>query len=254
MALGPKRCRAVSAQAPQPAALLHHPGRDLPLDVRQRKPVGGLVGRRQAQRRVATAPALGGKRGPGRWRPQPRTRPDPPRVAARLAGCGSRRAPGRLRGRMVRRRRPVGRGRVWLATSLQTVDTVVAVSEVGQIVLHCAQIGVDRGWGLLPGLGRTGQGPGGAGRGSGLLQRVTTLRQGGTIRALFLADPGTGVERKRRALPTETLPVRGAAAEGSLGASAERCTGCAPVIAYPHSLLRNNSNMQNFHFVLITHL
>lgn len=206
--------------------------RDLHLDVRQLKHLVCLVGRRHAKRRVATDTPLGVKLVHGRWRQQHLTMPDMPRFAARFAGRGRRRAPVRLRVRMVRRRRPVGRGRVLLETSLQDFHTVLEVSELRQILLHRKQIRLDRGGGLLPVLVRKGKGPGGAVRGSGLIHRVTKLRQGVTIRALFIAETWTGVERKMRAMPAEKLPVRVAASEGSLGASAERCTGCAPVIAY----------------------
>ena len=159
--LGGKLCLAPCATAPT-ASLIQHPVRDLHLDGRQLKHLVGLVGRRHAKHRVATATPLGLQLVHRRWRQQHLAMPDMPRFAARFAGRGRRRAPVRLRVRMVRRRRPVGRGRVLLETRLQDFHTALEVSELGQIVLHREQIRLDRGRGLLPILVRKGKGPGGA--------------------------------------------------------------------------------------------
>ena len=119
-------------------------------------------------------------------------------------------------------------------TRLQRFDTSTEGRAVG---LHGAEGRVDRGRGLVPGLWCTGQQPRWAVRGNGLRQRVPRRQQWVERRALFIAEPATGVERKRRAISAEKLPGRVAASEGSLRASAERYTGCTPVIAYDGSRL-----------------
>jgi hypothetical protein len=148
---------------------VHRKGR--PLDHLVRR-----VGRGPCKRRMATGAPLGPALMHGHGRQEHLVVPGMPRFPTRFARPSLGRPLAPLLGGGVRRRWPVGGGRVLVETRLKLCD---ALAEVRAVMLHGTQGRLDRGRSLVPVMGRKGKRPRRAVRGSGLIHRRTRRRQGG---------------------------------------------------------------------------
>jgi len=104
--------------------------------------------------------------------------------------CGRRRTLARLCIRTIRRRGPLGGGRVLLEPGFQGFHTGLEIVELREVVLYRAQIRLDCGGCLLPVLARKGKGPGGIVGWQRLIHHVSRLRKSvHTLTLLIVGKP-----------------------------------------------------------------